>query len=393
MIQQDEEVLKVILQNLLSNAYKYTYSGGRVLLKSYVEANLLTILVRDTGRGIPAEDIPYIFDRYFQSSLNHSMVEGGTGIGLSLVKEMVALVGGNISVDSEWGKGATFKVELPLLDVGHMQQESNDNAFIPETDAMELSHADLALVQGRQILLVEDNRDFYKIIDCQLGGQFLLQTAGNGEEALRLLQEGVKPVLIITDLMMPHMDGYQFLAKLSEDKTLSKIPVLVLTARVDESSRMAAFNFGVSDYIIKPFDGQMLLRTVMHLVKRYLVQVQFEMDSTTNEEEVYSWLARVKALVEENLASENFSVDQLANDMLTGRTTFYNQVRKFTGMTPNQLILEARLQRARKILLESPELTIMEVVNAVGLKHGPHFNETFKKRFGHTPSQLRREYF
>ncbi len=203
----------------------------------------------------------------------------------------------------------------------------------------------------------------------------------------------IKPLLIITDLMMPEMDGFELLSKIAADSTLKKIPTLVLTARVEDESRLKALNLGASDYIIKPFDSQVLLHTVVHLVRRYLVQVQAELETVqeeANEAEMDAWVLELKEVVEHHLAADHFSVDQLAAMMLMGRTAFYHQVRKSTGMTPNQLILEARLQRARKLLLENSRLTVKEVVKAVGFKHEPHFIDIFHKRFGYTPGQMKK---
>jgi signal transduction histidine kinase/DNA-binding response OmpR family regulator/streptogramin lyase len=387
---QDERILRLVLQNLLSNAYKYTPAQGRVLLKVTTKENMLEIMVKDTGRGIRAADLPRIFDRYFQSEDAGAQVEGGTGIGLSLVKEMVELVGGNISVESTWGNGTVFYVSLPAKPMSGVADTDPEPSEQPQPER--LSAEEVRLLSGRQILFVEDNPDFHVYLKYALGEQFEFVSAANGVEAMRLLDTGWKPLLVITDLMMPEMDGFHLIETIKAKKGLQHIPMLILTARAEEASRMQGLKYGIQDYILKPFDEQQLMAALVHLIRRSLVQAAAEAEmegENTKQVEITAWLADLQNNIDAHIHNPDFSVNDLAALMLTGRTAFYNQVRKLTGMTPNQLILETRLQKARLMLQESPSPTVKAVVKAIGLKHEPHFIAAFQKRFGYTPGQIK----
>lgn len=388
---QEERIIKLVLQNLLSNAYKYTGALGRVLLKVGLKEDHLEIMVKDTGRGIREADLPHIFDRYFQSEDIRAQVEGGTGIGLSLVKEMVELVGGHVRVESEWGSGTVFYVNLPVKSLSVVPEPNIEPTELVQPEL--LSSEEMRLLSGRQILLVEDNPDFHVYLKYALGEHFEFISAINGEEATHLLKSGWKPLLVITDIMMPKMDGFHLIEEIKADEDLRNIPILILTARAEEVSRIQAMNFGIQDYILKPFNEHQLMATLVHLIRRGLVQAAAKAEITGENairEEIEEWLADLHKTIEAHLHNPDFSVNDLAVLMLSGRTAFYNQVRKLTGMTPNQLILEARLQKARRMLQGQEGLTVKAVVKAIGLKHEPHFITAFQKRFGYTPGQMKR---
>ena len=388
-IQSDRQFLKIILQNLLSNALKFTPAHGEVILELFVEDNRVLIQVQDSGRGIHPEDLPHIFERYYQSKWNETKVEGGTGIGLSLVRELTTALGGGVEASSTWGEGTVFRVELPVV-------YAAEPAIHPKGKQVIVSHEQqlrqllpqklLPQVEGRHLLLVDDNAEFFDFIQQILGNLFDLKYARSGKEALALLEHGIAPVMIITDLMMPEMDGLQLLARLKASAEYVNIPVVALTAMAEDQSRIDAFSLGVNDYLLKPFDARQLVTVVGHLLERY-----FNTDSKSGsaDQDNAVWLNEIKEIIENGIASEHFSVEKLMLQVPMSKSVFYNKVKGATGLTPNQLIMEIRLQKARAYLLENPTLTNKQVMQLIGLKHEPYFIRIFSRRFGYTPGQMK----
>lgn len=392
-ILQDERILTLIFQNLLSNAFKYTNSNGKVVLDIKILDSQLELRIRDNGIGIHPNDLPYIFDRYYQSERKETFVEGGTGIGLSLVKEVITLVGGEIHVESEWGKGSVFTLNLPVsFPIVTMETALDLESKTFQNSVPTLSEAERRLVQGYPILLVEDNPDFRFFIKHAIGSQYDIKMASNGLDALDILKNGLQPALIVTDLMMPEGNGMDFIRRVKAHPNWHSIPILVQTARANEEIQAEAFSLGIDDYIVKPSGLDQLNAAVSHLIKKYLVQKQLRdksQEANIRDEDAIAWVMQLKSVVEANFHDPDFSVNQLASSMLMGRTAFFNQVRRLTGLTPNQFILEARLQQARKLFLQHPDRSILEVVRMVGLRHKSHFIGVFEKRFGYTPGQLK----
>lgn len=394
-IKSDKEFLKIILQNLLSNALKFTPVHGEVILGLYLEETRMVIKVQDTGRGIHSDDLPHIFERYYQSSWNEVMVEGGTGIGLSLVRELAVVLGGRVEVSSKWGKGSLFVVDLPTRYESEPAETPNRRQLIVSHEKFLrklISPKLLAHIQGRPLLVVEDNPEFYDYIQQILGGIFDVTYARSGEEALVFLKGGLQPIMIITDLMMTEMDGLQLLIRLKSSFEFRDIPVVALTAMAEDQSRIDAFSLGVNDYLLKPFEPRQLLTVMANLLKRQIgtLHIQHKADKIDlAEQDISTWLLEVKRVIEKGIESVDYSVDKLALEMSMSRTVFYNKVKSATGLTPNQLIMEVRLQKARIYLTENPTLTNKQIIKKIGLRHVPYFIQAFARRFGYTPGQMK----
>jgi CheY-like chemotaxis protein/anti-sigma regulatory factor (Ser/Thr protein kinase) len=383
----DIRVIRTILNNLVSNAVKYTPSGGEVYVTVHTDNQQLLISVSDTGRGIHPDDLPYLFDRYFQTNRPDTPLEGGTGIGLALVKELADIMNGRVTVESNPGKGSLFSVSLPLsaYKTGELATRYDNSTIIKQSVNRKRRRTE------SMVLLVEDNPDFQQYIDFLLNEYYQVALAGNGREALEMLKSGTRPDLVITDWMMPEMDGMQLSRILAGDSQLSDIPVIFLTARSGDYNNELAIRLGIDDYLTKPFDESVLYTTVDRLIERYRIRKEEGDGNKINlyedkSEQKRKWLEKLQQVTLKSMGDELFSVDQLASAMLMGRTSFYKEVKRLTGLTPNDYILEARLMRARSIMEAHSDMTIKKVVKMVGLKDEGHFSRAFKKRFGNPPS-------
>jgi signal transduction histidine kinase/CheY-like chemotaxis protein len=389
MILADAKAIRIILNNLLSNALKYTSSGGAVRVSIVVQRNELILTVVDTGRGIPPEDLSRVFERYFQTSRNDTPLEGGTGIGLAIVKELAEVLGGHINVESNIGVGSTFSVRLPVKSTTNLPEVSQK--------ASEQKGKKSRVFTGFKksnstIMIVEDNPDFQQYLEYLLNEHYSIIVSNNGKEALIVLGNGLLPDILITDWMMPEMDGLQLATVLKSHPDFSSIPVIFLTARSMESDIQKVLRLGIDDYLIKPFEEEELLTVVEQLLKRTKSRQENKSESkdsiamSDRIAEELAWLEKLQRETLHRISNELFSVDQLASVMLMGRTKFYKEVNRLTGMTPNEYILEARLVRARMLMETQSDLTLKKVVQMVGLKDEGNFSRAFKKRFGNPPS-------
>ena len=385
----DPRAVRIILNNLLSNAIKFTPNGGKVeVIVSEVNSEL-TISVKDSGRGIPLEDLNKIFDRYFQTSRTDVPLEGGTGIGLSVAKELIELMGGRIKVESSIGKGALFTAVFPVKFPKETVSGGRVPAVSKETKGKTFNNFKKS---ERVILLVEDNPDFQHYIDFLLNEYYTILVTSNGIEALHLLHEGHLPDLMISDWMMPEMDGFQLAEKIKLEPKFSSIPIVFLTARSMESDMEKAVRLGIDDYLVKPFEEEALFAIVNQLLKRTKSRADASLQQGLSDRielnltDEQAWLETLQKETLDRISNDLFSVDQLASVMFMGRTKFYKEVRRLTGLTPNEYILEARLVRARMLMETHNDLTLKKVVQMVGLKDEGNFSRAFKKRFGNSPS-------
>lgn len=393
----DAKLVRLILNNLLSNAIKYTPAGGEVLLLWEYTVEYLIIRVRDNGRGIPPGDLPHVFERFFQTTQTRLPAEGGTGIGLALAADLTELLGGKLTVESAIGAGSTFTLTLPQRIIGPTAPTISP---LPEarkgksTGGIALPKSTPSKVKCT-ILIVEDHEEFRQYLTYLLSDKYRVTALTSGREALTYLDENAMPALILSDLMMPEIDGFSLLQHIKGKSQLASVPFIFLTARYAESDRQRALALGANDYLIKPFDADALFAIVDTWAARYLQQKAAQEAGATEAvplparmepSEAGAWLAQLKDLTEQHLSEEDFSVDRLAAMMLMGRTNFYKTVKKLTGMTPHQFILEARLLRARELVNTHSNLTIAKLTQFIGLKDENHFSQAFKKRFGHPPS-------
>lgn len=416
-VKVDTNKLERILSNLLTNAFKFTPNNGEIAIAVKDLGKDLLLTVKDTGRGIPDKDIPHIFNRFYQSSKNEK-AEGGLGIGLALSMEYVKLMNGRMWVESSTQPslhGSTFYVQFPKKEVIAML--SNENALAlkelsnPKSAPNLPSKKEAPTSKEYSILLVEDNPDLREYISFLLSPHYHVFMAENGEEAMNLLQNQSPqhfPKLIVSDIMMPIMDGYEFLEKLKEQDEFRHIPIIMLTARAELKDRLKALRIGVDDYLLKPFDEEELLTRIDNLLQNYQERLTeataFSPESNgettsqkkedvattkallmTKEDQV--WLENLEVILNKNLSNTQYSISQLADDMVISERQLRRRIKQLTGLTTLHYFKEIRLQKARQLLETRQYKTIAQTANAVGFPNTKTFSRNFSHRFGKMPSE------
>lgn len=394
-IEIDKDKFETILNNLFSNAIKFTQSGGRVSVDIQDIKNTILIAVSDTGRGIHTDDIPFLFDRFYQSNQSDAPTEGGTGIGLALSHELVELMGGKIWVESTLGKGSTFYITIPRKEVIKMAEpfeEEVQEQFIlidtkPEPKGTTVNENDF-----KKILIVEDNYSLRNYLQTILSPYYTILMAENGLVALDLLQENGDCQLILSDIMMPEMDGYQLLKVLKSRDYYHHIPVIMLTALADSRDKLKALRIGVDDYLLKPFNEEELLVRIENLIKNYQgIRVnkpehKGEKQRPTISEEDKIWLEEFELYIKNNLSKVDLSVAKLSQEFGKSESTLLRLLKRLTGLTPSKYLQEHRLDLARQMFELKTYNTISQVAYEVGFKDAKSFARSFKKRFGKSPS-------
>lgn len=397
----DKNKLAKVINNLLSNAFKFTPPNGTIKLQVEEIGNALKLVFNDTGRGIHAKDLPHVFDRYYQAS-NATAMTGGTGIGLSMSYQYVKLLGGEIWAESILGTGSTFFVQLPKKVVTRTADAIWDTEVStgPSPAAQHVAPLQ-GQVARREILVVEDNADLRIYLSQILSPSFQVKTVQNGQEALSYLQASKQhyPALVISDLMMPLMDGFELLSKLRETSIFSSLPFIMLTARTDLQDKLKALRIGVDDYLVKPFMEEELLARVDNLLRRSRSSEPSKLSKNNTEEEPLiregnivrsnqdlAWLEALEIILEKHLGNFNLTADFIAGEMLMSRTQLFRKVKKLTGLTVNQYLQEMRFQKARRLLETKAQHSVKSVALTVGFKHIKNFSQRFKERFGRLPS-------
>jgi len=413
----DREKFRQILFNLLGNAFKFTPNGGRINVVVSLEASMLRLHVADTGPGIHPEDLPHLFDRYFQTSRPDKPAEGGTGIGLALCREYAHLFGGTIEVESTLGKGSVFRVAFPVSDVCDetpvsstgVSGETGVSPHMPVSSTGVGGETGVSPHKPRQstLLVVEDNLGLQDYIRSILQEKYRVVTADHGREALDLMMNGAAtrentfgkhpafPDLILSDLMMPVMDGYQLLEKLKSDDTTRHIPVVMLTARAEAQDKLRALRIGVDDYLLKPFDEEELLVRIENLLKNSAARHSADAaEPETNSESLLlsqpdrEWLETFEAYVRKHLSSGLLSVVELSHEFAMSESTLLRHLKRLTGLTPVQYLLEVRLAEARRLLEERICDSVAQVAARVGYDDARSFSRSFRQRFGKLPSEV-----
>ncbi|MEO1804693.1 MAG: response regulator [Bacteroidota bacterium] len=397
----DADKLEKVLNNLLSNALKYSSTGGKVKLSAQKEGEHLKIQVSDTGSGISAEDLPYIFDRYFQSKQPDAPIQGGTGIGLAMAKEYVQLMGGKITVESKVGVGSTFTVTLPYKKVIPVKEVSQ-TLVAPSLEEQILLPVPLPSTQ-KHVLIVEDQPDMLHYIQALLQKSYTVSTAMNGKEALAVLAQ--QPIdLIVSDVMMPEMDGFELLKSIRAHEVYASIPVIMLTALSDEAYKLEALTLGVDDYLPKPFSTAELMARTQNMLARYEVRqhtakeleelptAQMEQDDTSLPldprltERGKAFVQRVEAVIQAEMENEDFSLIQLADQFCLSYSQFSRRLKLLTGLSPKQFQQEVALQKARRLLESRQYASVSAVAHSVGISHVTRFSKMYEKRFGKNPA-------
>lgn len=393
----DVQKVETVLKNLLSNALRFTPAGGKITVDVNDISGFVRIIVCDTGSGIHQNDLPHIFERYYQSQQPDAPLRGGTGIGLALARDYCRLWGGKLMVDSQLGIGSTFSFTYPKRPVnppldGQIQVIKPLTLPNPAQPKPAIQHSKQA---PETILIVEDNVDMIAYLETLLQPYYTPSIRQNGKEALQWLISQTPtslPSLIISDVMMPEMDGITLLTEIRTSQVLRHIPIIMLTARTNADTRLQALRLGVADYLTKPFDEDELLTRISNLLERarertaWRQQVPEETELTLSSDEV--WLVHIEQLIVENLTNTSFQVNSIAEATHISERQLYRRIKEVTGLSPNQFIQEVRLQTAHEWLESRQYATVKEVCHAVGFQQVPYFSRLFQQRFGTTPGAL-----
>ncbi len=404
----DREKCRQIVYNLLSNAFKFTPAGGTIKGTLLLENGILRLKVKDTGDGIHPDDLPLVFERYFQTKQENNPVQGGTGIGLALCQEYARLLGGKIEVQSRPGHGTEFEVSFPVTllekevaspDWGELLA---DEILPTATSAGSVWSEKIAPSTKDQekpeILVVEDNFELQAYIRTVLQEKYQVVCAEHGQAALDYLSQTNKVQLVLSDLMMPVMDGYQLLEKLKATDATRHLPVIMLTARAEARDKLKALRIGVDDYLTKPFDEEELIARIENLLHNRAnrmveasVEVSEEKTAPLLSEADQTWLTDFEKYVQQNLHSDLLNVPSLAHHFLMSESTLLRQLKRLTGLTPQQYLLELRLDKARELLEARSGLPLAKIAALSGYSDVRSFSRSFRQRFGKLPSGILRD--
>lgn len=387
----DIEKLDKILSNLFSNAIKYSPKGGKIYFTFLIEDQRMLFTVSDEGKGIVEKDRLKVFDRFFQAQ-NH---QGGSGVGLSFVRQMVEFQNGEIWVNNRPEGGAEFTFYLPLKsgqpEIG-LRNYDAPHVLSGEIDIA--SDQDLGFLKGNKLLVVEDDADLRHFIVEGLGHYANIIEAENGEEAWNLILSE-SPDLIVSDVMMPIMDGFSLCQKVRNDASVSHLPILLLTARSDAESRLAGYKSGADAYLAKPFTIELLRVCIINIFKNRSVQRTLVQsgkiataDSVTYSNIDETFLRKVLAVIHENIEDPEFDVNKLLAEFAMSRSAFYAKMKAIMDIGANEYIRLIRINEASRLLKET-RLTIAEVATKVGFTNSGYFSTVFKDEKGMTPSKYR----
>lgn len=390
----DEAKFAKILNNLLSNAFKFSDDGGCICLKvEKVSANLI-VRVRDFGLGIHPDDISHVFDRFYQSGQVNDTARGGTGIGLALSQELAKLHGGKIHVESEFGKGSEFIFSFPLKAVTsngeeYEQVEFNVNTIQTSLDAVISKYAIAFAIHKPVLLLTEDHDEMREFISSIVKPFFDVMEARNGLEALELLEKNHVD-MIVSDVMMPKMDGFELLEKIKGNEHLKRISMIMLTARAAEEDKLFALTLGVDDYLTKPFSREELLVRTRNILDNRISRKVAENEIDSEEDNIpdasSQFVVTMREIIEKHLSDDLLSVSFLASEMAMSERQLLRRMKTQTGLTPVQFIREVRLQKAKQLLENHQIDSVSQAAYKVGFDKVQYFSTQYMKRFGKKPS-------
>ena len=425
MMDFDQEKITRVVSNLLSNALKFTPAGGNVYIEMGNEqapltsrlkgANCFSLTVKDTGKGIPADELSHIFERFYQVDNSSTRKGEGTGIGLTLVNELIKTMGGEIHVTSEVGKGTSFTVLLPITNNAPVEAEllTDVNIFVPQKTAKlvfpsadNVADSDEVLTTEKPtVLIVEDNPHVvHYLIKC-LESSYNIDVAMDGQEGIDKAINNI-PDIIISDVMMPIKDGFEVCQTLKTDERTSHIPIVMLTAKADIESRLTGLQRGADAYLSKPFNQEELLINLQNLLTlRKKLQAKYAQVVITSEEDKtldssseegakeamaieHAFLKKIRTLVEEDLGNADFGSLELCKGLNMSRSQIYKKVKALTGGSPSKYIRSIRLYHARE-MLKTEDLNISEVAYAVGFTSPAYFSTRFVEEFGVRPNEAR----
>lgn len=402
----DIEKVERVMFNLISNAFKYTPAKGRIAVSLAENSGRVIIRVSDSGKGISAEDLSHIFERFFQVEKVHP---NGSGIGLSLAKAFIDLHGGSLEADSEIGKGSVFTVTLPVRHVEGTVTSTGSN-ITAEDVRLEVEEI---IIEPKNIgddkttvLVIDDNSDIRALVSTLLKDDYLVLTAPDGAKGLKMAAKYV-PDLIICDVMMPVMDGLECCRRLKAEPATSHIPVLMLTACSMDEQRIQGYECGADGYLSKPFNAGVLLARCRSLIenRRRIKSLWPSLVSDTKPERPEPADKKISAeagvgdidsefynrfckIVEKNISDPDMSVDGIAAEMGLGRSQFYRKIKALTNYSPVELLRNMRLAKART-LLTSTEKSVSEIAYEVGFTTPAYFGKCYKDRYNETPTEIR----
>jgi signal transduction histidine kinase/DNA-binding response OmpR family regulator len=403
----DRDKMEKIISNLMTNAFKFTPAGGNVTVSVLKKGADVNITVADTGTGIAAEDLPKIFDRFFQAEIGRNPELEGSGIGLALVREFVLLHQGSVKVESEQGKGTTFIVTLPahlpesnltgtdgleksnvVLQKNILKTTSNqDNNIFPSNASDETE------TQASRILIIEDHPDVRAFITQCLMNSYEVLEARDGNEGIASALENI-PDVIICDVMMPGQNGYEVCARLKSDMRTCHIPIILLTAKATREEKLEGLHSGADDYLLKPFDAaelearvNNLIRSRQQLRERFATSIALKPSEMSLDSLDQVFLQQAMEAVESRMEDANFNIDALTLELGMSRPNLNRKLRALLNQSTNQFIQSVRLQRAADLLRQRTG-TVAEIAYQTGFSSPAYFIKCFKDHFGETPGQF-----
>lgn len=425
MVWCDAEKVRSVIGNLVSNAFKFTPAGGTICISIDHDAarNVCRVSVEDDGRSIPKAQLEQIFERFSQADNDAVGSYAGTGIGLSLSREFVSMHHGKIWAENNPGdKGVTFIMELPTdkehfgEDVDIYFDDKSANAALVYTDEEGKETAETGSTDAEEtaaepsserptILIVEDNADLCRMMSLQLKKHYNVYTAGNGEEGLKKTYS-YRPDIIISDLMMPGMDGMEMLRRVRKDFNISHTPVIILTAKHNEQDMMAAVSGGANAYITKPFSSDYLMARIKQLIEEQRIfQRKMAMhrregrdkEDVKNEYEQHiakkdlMFMEQIHEIIERNINSDDFNINTIAETIGLSRSAFFKKLKSLTGFAPVDLVRDVRLTKAAD-MIETTDENITTIAYSVGFHDVGYFGKCFKQKFGKTPKDYRADF-
>ncbi len=396
----DAEKLEKIVHNLVSNAFKFTEEGGMVSVELVVseKEEVVHIIIRDTGKGIPRDQLDHVFNRFYQVDNSQTRENEGTGIGLALTKELVELHQGKITVESKVNEGSSFSIILPMgkahlsaseiRERGPYEYQLSQEEVISETLGV-TSTQDMN--RALEILIVEDNSDMRQFLRHTLEPHYQIFEAADGMAGRDAAIEKL-PDLIISDVMMPKMDGVEMCRKLKKDQRTSHIPVILLTAKVDKDSKLAGLEIGADDYLAKPFDTDELLILLKNRIEqRQKLRERFSKEITLQPKDITitsadeQFLQQALDIVNQYMGDFNFNVKRLREEMGVGRMQLQRKIKALTDQSPVEFIRVLRLKRAAQLIAQRKD-NISQITYEVGFGNLSYFSKCFKEHFGLAPS-------
>ena len=408
----DTDKMDKIIFNLLSNAAKYTHEGGSVTLQVATNNRYdhIIIQVKDTGVGIPKEKMKHLFSRFYDGDYRNNRTSG-TGLGLALTRDLIYLHGGRITCDSVEGKGTTFTLEVPInkesfapsqIDEKHQMQihiPENSIADLPHAESLTEDTAPTANASASHVLVVEDNSELLRLMKRLLQPHYHVLTANNGREALQIIQNN-RIDLVVSDVMMPEMDGYELTDHIKHNDIYSHLPIILLTAKTTEDDQRKALLTGADAYITKPFKIRDLQLRIDNLVtNRQRIHTETPMlteePTDTMNPEDREFVERATQCVHRNISDSDYDREAFAADMGTSVSTLYNRLRELTGKSMANFIRDIRIQEACKIAKNEHSTRVSDIAYRVGFRDAKYFATAFKRITGKQPkeyfSELRNE--